>query len=336
MRALTPGSWWLGSCVVALFASSAARSAHAVIVAADSFSVGAAPEIGEYGIGKLVKQNPVCRPGWSGTHDWRGSSAQFRAVANSLVKPVIPYARGGKVQYLQTKEPAFRYVSRKLDAVPSSKVYYASLLLNPGGDQGQRTANDAHALVGFAAEIDQERFDDARALRGALVGFRWQPETGLTDLVLRCSSKNGKVEDTVLLPRVSNQTYVVVLKVAVNADPPQNDFISYWVNSADLTDEAAATATAGAKKVLAVDCVDGPADLERFVAVTNNWSRSFYFDEVRLGTTLGDVVRDDRQALLPALAALSLIGLGLGAGWWLLRVVSRRRGAAAGNAHELS
>jgi len=336
VRALTPGSWWLGSCVVALFASSAARSAHAVIVAADSFSVGAAPEIGEYGIGKLVKQNPVCRPGWSGTHDWRGSSAQFRAVANSLVKPVIPYARGGKVQYLQTKEPAFRYVSRKLDAVPSSKVYYASLLLNPGGDQGQRTANDAHALVGFAAEIDQERFDGARALRGALVGFRWQPETGLTDLVLRCSSKNGKVEDTVLLPRVSNQTYVVVLKVAVNADPPQNDFISYWVNSADLTDEAAATATAGAKKVLAVDCVDGPADLERFVAVTNNWSRSFYFDEVRLGTTLGDVVRDDRQALLPALAALSLIGLGLGAGWWLLRVVSRRRGAAAGNAHELS
>ena len=98
--------------------------------------------------------------------------------------------------------------------------------------------------MGCAAEIDQERFDGARELRGALVGFRSQPETGLTDLVLRCSSKNGKVEDTVLLPRVSNQTYVVVLKVAVNADAPKNDFISYWVNPADLTDEAAATATA--------------------------------------------------------------------------------------------
>jgi hypothetical protein len=129
---------------------------------------------------------------------------------------------------------------------------------------------------------------------------------------------------------------VVVLKVAVNADAPKNDFISYWVNPADLTDEAAATATSAAKKVLAVDCVDGPADLERFVAVTNNWSRSFYFDEVRLGTTLGDIVRDDRQALLPALAALSLIGLGLGAGWWLLRAVHRRRGAVAGTAREIS
>jgi hypothetical protein len=328
-----PGSWWLRTCAVAVVAGSAA-TAHAVIVAADSFAVGTTPEIGEYGVGKLLEQNPACRPGWSGKHDWRGSSAQFRAVANSLVKPVIPYARGGKVQYLQTKEPAFRYVSRKLDAVPSSKTYYASFLLNPGGDQEQHTANDAHALVGFAAEIDQERFDGARALRGALVGFRWQPETGLTDLVLRCSSKNGKVEDTVLLPRVSNQTYVVVLKV--NADAPKNDFISYWVNPADLTDETAATATSAAKKVLAVDCVDGPADLGRFVAVTNNWSRSFYFDEVRLGTTLADVVRDDRQALLPALAALSLIGLGLGMGWWLLRAVRRRRGAPAGNAHELS
>ena len=237
-----PGSWWLRTCAVAVVAGSAA-TAHAVIVAADSFAVGTTPEIGEYGVGKLLEQNPACRPGWSGKHDWRGSSAQFRAVANSLVKPVIPYARGGKVQYLQTKEPAFRYVSRKLDAVPSSKTYYASFLLNPGGDQEQHTANDAHALVGFAAEIDQERFDGARALRGALVGFRWQPETGLTDLVLRCSSKNGKVEDTVLLPRVSNQTYVVVLKVAVNADAPKNDFISYWVNPADLTDETAATAT---------------------------------------------------------------------------------------------
>ena len=107
MRASTRGSSCLSMCFVALVVSCAARSARAVIVAADSFSVGSTPEIGEYGLGKLLEQNPACRPGWSGKHDWRGSSAQFRAVANSLVKPVIPYARGGKVQYLQTKEPAF-------------------------------------------------------------------------------------------------------------------------------------------------------------------------------------------------------------------------------------
>lgn len=295
------------------------QPAQADILATDSFSLGTAPEIGEYSTGKLLGQNAACVPGWSGKHEWRGSSVQFRAVDKGFVRAVIPYARGGKVQYLQTKDPGFRHVSRRLDVVPPSESYFISCLLNPGGGQVQKSAGNAHALVGFAPDIDKERFEGLTRTRGILIGFCWQPTTGSTDLVVRCSTTRGTTQDFVLLQNVTAQTYLVVVKMLLNSDADGTDLISCWVNPTSLTDEDSASATSMADKVISVNCAESPADLNKFVALTNDWSGTFYFDEVRLCTRIEDISSDDRRALLPALAALSLIGLTVGGGYLLMR-----------------
>ncbi len=271
-------------------------AARGETLAADSYLVGEAPVLGEYSLGSLVKQGPRINPGWRKAKPWWGNSTMFRIANDTLSRPCVNYAVGGKGQYIPAGEQLelVRYVSRPLDELPFSSTYYLSLILNPGGDVATPVSKSGHALAGFIqkAEIPSEA-SEIPSLEGILVGVRLDHTSGKKEIVLFTRGSGGKPMSKVLLPDFQTVTVLVILKIEANAISNTKERITYWIDPADISSEQRAQESSYESGQVLADCVDGETPFDHMVVLTHHWPRTFYWDEVRLATSYNDLVTSD-------------------------------------------
>lgn len=274
-----------------------AISADAQLIAADSFD-GA-----NYSPSGLNSQNPNISPGWTSGNAWASGSANLQGDATSLQNPATTYddASDGKGQFVGVGSgfPAFRRAFHALDSYTPADTYFMSFFVDPGGSFTQAGSRE-HALVGFTNFFIEDAFENFSADRafGIQVGFRGEdagaaPDT--VDLIVRARDVGSNdLIDTVLVADAGNEpsgeTYHVLLKLDINVDGGTADDITYWVNPANIADEASASGSSLATGSFQSDSMDQNDRIDRLNVLTNNWTnRGFFWDETRLGYDFSSV-----------------------------------------------
>lgn len=294
---------------------------RADLIAADSYLIGTDPSAGEYSTGGLNGQDPAVTPGWtgSGSAPWSVGSANLQADTLTLSNGAISYPTGGKGKYVASSFDFYRAGHHKLDTYTPADTYFMSFLVNPGGaflSSGSRE----HAVVGFSNFFSEAAFENTSAdnVFGLFAGFHGEDAGAAqdqVDLILRARDGAGNLADTVLLSDAQDTTYHVIYKLEVNK-AGSTDVVTYWVNPSDLTSEAQATATALSSGVVNTTAMDTNSRIDRAFVVSNNWARSFFWDETRLGMSLADVTG------IPEPSSIVLFGIGVLLVGWRARKVA--------------
>ncbi|MCA9252105.1 MAG: PEP-CTERM sorting domain-containing protein [Phycisphaerales bacterium] len=278
-----------------------AGAAHATLIAADSY-LDSGP--GSYTAGGLNGQNPSISPGWTAGNAWSVGSANLQADSGTLTNGALDHPTGGKGKYIASSVDFYRAGHHKIDSYTPSDTYYMSFLVNPGGSF-LSTGSREHAVVGFsnffAGKNEFENTGAASEVYGLFTGFT-EGAPGEADLIMRARNGAGDLEDTLLVSSVDNRTMHVMFRLDVNVGGGSVDEVTYWINPSDISSEAQATATAEATGMVNTFAMDQNNRIDRAYALTNDWARTFFWDETRLGTTFGDVV--------PEPATLGFIALG--------------------------
>jgi len=278
-----------------------ATSASAQLIAADSY------DIPPYADAALSGSNsPAVSPGFT-SNNWSVGSANLQADLNTLTNSATSYddASTGKGQYIASTFDFFRRGFRTIDGYAASNTYYMSFFVNPGGAfvSGSRE----HAVVGFSNFFGQAEFENQAGsanVFGLFAGFRGEDAGAApdeVDLILRARGASGDLEDTVLLSDAQATTYHVMYRVDVNASG-STDNVTYWVNPSDLSSEGAATSSAVATGTVPTFSMNTNSDIIQKHVLTNQWARSFFWDETRFGYDFASVA-------IPSPGAAALLGL---------------------------
>lgn len=310
MNAYQRLSTWVlvGACCAYL--ATAPSSVWADLIAADSYLIGADSSAGEYAAGGLNIQDPTVVPGWtqSGSAAWSVGSANLQADTVTLTNSAISYPTGGKGKYVASSFDFYRAGHHRLDTYTPVDTYFMSFLVNPGGSFLSSGSRE-HAVVGFTNFFSEGAFENTSAdnVFGLFAGFHGEDAGAAqdqVDLILRARDGAGNLADTVLLADAQDTTYHVIYKLEVNK-VGGTDVVTYWVNPSDLTSEAQATATSLSTGVVNTFAMDANNRIDRTFVVSNNWARSFFWDETRLGMSLADVTG------IPEPSSIVLLGLGV-------------------------
>ena len=196
-------------------------------------------------------------------------------------------------------------------------TYWFSILREPGRDCPGRRGRTATSWPASATSCRRSLGRDRRGTRvpGALLRLRprhGDPATGTGDLVIRYRNGTGyTTADAILVDRRRRRTRPRSTRSSRELDvnvSGATDDLTYWVNPTDFSSQAALDASASVTNVSGgrptspsrprTESPDRlrPADLRR--RRTGPGRRNF--DEVRLGTTLADVVPSSRVPELPS------------------------------------
>ena len=258
----------------------------------------------------LNGQNPAASAtsfGWDGA--WSVGSANLQSDAGSLNNAATAYddLTTGKGRYLASGFTAFRRGNRNIASYTASDTYYMSMFVNGGGSFN--SDDRGYAVAGFTNFMTEGAFENTSADNGfgLFAGFRGEDagaDADQADLILRARGASGDLEDTVLLSNVDSNTYHVLYKLEVNVGGGSADQVTYWGNPSDLTDEASMSATAAATGSVSTFSMDTNSRIDRFTVISNEWNRSFFWDETRFGYDLDCVTGS------PTPAAAGLLGRG--------------------------
>jgi hypothetical protein len=292
----------------------AASLAQAAVIAADSYPIGANPAAGEYVINTSLGNAPaglvttgfVTGPysGGSGTSNFITTDT---GLANSVAQAT---AATGKVNWISAPIDAnVRSRARNLtQPVASSDTYWISHLVNRG-DIPQAGGN-GFVLTGFGNATVPAAGATSGTLAGLFVGFAQDGVAGnFGNLVIRhrAAASNTSADIKVLDGATTNTfgtTYHVVMKLDVNVGGGSGDQLTWWLNPADGSSEAALNATSAATGTAASFALAVPGDFVRLNYTAFQWNGSAFFDEPRLASSLAGL------ALVPEPASLSLLALG--------------------------
>jgi hypothetical protein len=319
----------LFSAVLASVALLGAGSAHAELIAADSFLSGDDPSAGEYrdtGSEQFVgaadgTQSPDVF-GFTGAWSGSGSTvAQWTAEAGGIGSD-LDYEAGGRARF-DGVDNLQRRVQRSLDTYTPADTYYMSFISTAALGE---TDGDGFVGLGFTDNVTDSQMElgGPDGMRGLLYGYKANPD-GTTDLVIRHRDRLSDgtsfgAADTVIATDVEpagseNSVDYVIIKVEFDAalfNPDGNDVVTVYLNPTDISSEAAALASSSTTTFNTFSLAAND-DLTQLTMTGIDYSRPASFDEPRLGTEFADVV--------PEPGSMALLGLGG------LLLASRRRGA---------
>ncbi len=284
-----------------------ASTTHATLIAADSY-VNGGPS--DYTVGGLNGQNPSITPGWTEGNAWSVGSANLQADNITLTNGALTHPTGGKGKYIASSFDFFRAGHHKIDAYTPVNTYYMSFLVNPGSSflgSGSRE----HSVVGFTNFWGgKNEFENAPAaaseVYGLFTGFT-EGAAGEADLIMRARNGAGDLEDTLLVSSVDNRTMHVMFRLDVNVGGGSVDEVTYWVNPTDISSEAQASATSEATGLVNTFAMDTNSRIDRKWVVVNDYARTFFWDETRLGTTFGAVAPEPTTLGLLAIGGLAVL-----------------------------
>ncbi len=265
-----------------------ATSTEGAILAKDSYIVGP----GDYAAGTTLSgQSSASATGFTGV--WQNGSANLQAEAGGILDGdvnLIPPSNGqGRFLPVADMFPSFRtnnYGLAPIGSVPPNNTFYTSHLVNAGTSGG---LTDQFAFVGFGSSVSSTAFaGTAGNLLGAFTGFVIRAN-GTVDLVVRSrtSTTTPFTSDAILASNVAGTTFNVVM--ALEYDNP-GDTVRYWLNPTDFSNgEAGLTASTTVNGSIAGFQLSGLSDMNRFSVSTTFTSRSFFWDESILATTVADL-----------------------------------------------
>ena len=340
--------------IAAVAASLLASSAHATLIAADSYRIGADNAAGQYPAGSSLSAANTTRvnTGFANGRYANGTGTSNFVVSSTSATPASPIATaGGRVFFtgLSATDTSVNRTNSRLLATASNFAagtsYFTSQILTRGANAAAAPSAGAFVGLGFGNSVTPTpgisfSGTTAASLSGAFLGFAGTgAATDFGSLVIRArtaSTPTGQNVDTVIIDGATtsteNQTYFIVTKVASGINGGI-DGLSYWVNPTDLSSEGQMTATAAYTNANAPLNFFGPqgtgGDVDRLTfadtvntpfgtAATGVFRGTALFDEPRLGTTLADVT----PAPVPEPTTLVAVA---GAGLTLLRRRRRRR-----------
>lgn len=297
---IAAGLWLLGA-----FAVSAS------VIAYDSFTTAGSADtnngiyqasLGIYSVpNKYVKGGSIVG---FGTSDWTGSSGIIKANSTGLTSAGADYASGGSIRYDGKNDTTLRAVRRSLNTYTGSSTYYVSMLLS---SEILETTGSAYA--GFNSGTDAYS-DVSGAGYGIFFGFAGNG-TGM-DLVVRQRTDFGEnvfgLTNTVLASASAGITYQVVAKIDVNANGSE-EAVTIWLNPTDISDTPTAIFSTGD----GVYSMPNETSISVMSVSALQFAGGVSFDEMRMGTTWGDVA-------IPEPATIGLFGAGT-----LLVLLFRRR-----------
>jgi hypothetical protein len=293
-----------------------AAQAHAVLIVNEQFLTGSNPAAGEYNTTlRLNNQSPVPTVQGLAASGWvsGAGTGQTHVVEGTLNVGGVGYEAGGKVQFDgSTVDALYRSNARAITtpyatASANGPVFVSGLVATDAfPDTPANVGQRGYALMGLTNA--QAANATTNALLGYYFGFRANANDSL-DLILR--HRNGTnttvnpFEDVVLVPGASAGTaYHVLIRADVNTVGGNQEPVRWWVNPADVTDEATATASALATGTFTDFSIGNPAsDISRLTVATFRWDANSYYDEFRLGTTFADVA----GPFVPEPASLGLL-----------------------------
>ncbi len=299
-------------------------SAQAVVIAADAFLFGdpANPAAGEYtatplGDGRLHPPGglPAQNPSIPGFNDeWTGiGTSLWQAVTDGLDHPSIGGEAGGAARFTFDSEVGRRDINRPLTSPPIVDPDPGATVFLSGLVQVDEIDPNGLAWAGFSADNGDD--GGTQGIRFGVVG---NGSTSTMDLVLR-HRVDTDMSPGAQLPSISlvNETVgtteagvanLFVVKVEANVVNPVltgNDRVSVWVNPTDVSSETAlGTPTAMFEDFSWFNSEAFQLMVLEGADVTGAGIR---FDELNLGTTLGDVVQPAR--VIPEPASLAILGL---------------------------
>ena len=303
-------------------AISAASGAGAAVVASDSYLIGANPPAGEYVSGTALRNQPanLVNQGFvNGPYASGSGTSNFTATSGGLNSSVLnaSNATSGKVNWIGAPIDAIvRSVARNLTTpVPASGTYWISHVANRGGITAIDPAG--WVLTGFGNTVVPAKGVTGNTLTGLFAGFA--PNTSdpaLADLVIRyrdtaATNPNATANDVVLLngaaQDISNVSHTVIMKVDLNVAGGQ-DAVTWFLNPADGTSEAALASSAAATGNFSGFPLQTGADFVRLNYTASKWQGTAFFDEARLSTDLAGL------SLVPEPAGLAMAAFWAGLG----------------------
>lgn len=312
-------------------------SASADYIAGDSYTIGSNPAAGQYQAGVALKSQPanLTTPGFAtGPYNQGSQTSNFTATAGGLAAGLYtsPPANDGKATWLGAPaDGATRSVGRAFSPTPvaTSGTYWFNILVSQDGTTSPST--NGYVLGGFGNTVPPVLGTTAGNNQGLFFGFAQHGTAGdFGDLVIRYRSGGAATpnmtSDAILLSGATMNTagvFDIVARLDVNVRPDGTDNLTYWVNPTDGRSQAALDATAlvtndNTTGPLATFALQNSSDFVRLTYSATNWTGRANFDEVRLGTTLADVV----PSTVPEPGSIMLVGIGLIAG---LGAFARRR-----------
>jgi hypothetical protein len=300
-------------------------TASAGLIAADSYTIGSSPTSGQYQAGSVLMTQPsnLTTFGFAnGGYTGGTGTSQFGITSGGLSYPPIgpPPANDGKVTVTGSAiGSGYKSVARNLSPTPvaTSPSYFFSLLIRSDGIAS--VAGAGYVLAGFGNNVQPVPGPTNGFLEGLYFGLAQDTghanDTG--DLIIRYRTPNLSTpppmlsSDAILIDgsqtNTVGQTYLVVGELDVNSNGPI-DRVSYWVNPTQFDSVAALTATSITSGSFDSLSIQLPSDFTRLTFAENNWNVGADFDEVKMGTTLGDVVP---AVSVPEPGSLFLVGLGV-------------------------
>lgn len=281
--------------------------AQGALLVADSYRIGTDPTAGEYIAGNVAAQPAnLTNLGFAnGGYTGGTTTSNFAIVAGGLDATGVGYEAGDKLRYVGTgRDGISRRRARSTPGIASSPTYYLSHHVSR---DSVATEGAGYALTGFGNAISPD-LTSTGSLAGVFVGFAGSATPGnFGNLVLRSRNTVSTTSnaDTILVEgSTPNTTYHVVIRLDVNVAGGQ-DQVTYWVNPADVTNEAAMTVSSTTTGTYSSFALQGATDFVRLNGAATNWDANVHFDEPRLGTDLASVVGPP----VPEPAGLSCLAL---------------------------
>lgn len=295
--------------------------ARAVLVAGDSYVIGANGAAGEYDAASLnnsTAHSDLVTPGFVNGHYGSGSgTANFTATASGLQNATVgaTSAGSGKVNWIGAgADNVNRSVARNLSpAAPASGSYYVSHLVN----RGNVNTLDPEAFVGTGfGNAVFPNLTTTSELAGLFVGFAQDGvANNFGNLVIRSrnTTSTTAANDTVLVNGATTSTlgitYLVVMKINVNVSGGQ-DQVTWWLDPTNASSDATLSATATSTGTFSSFALQGSTDWLRLNYAARDWNGTAFFDEPRLSTDLaglGLAVPEPASAGVIVASGLSLL-----------------------------
>jgi hypothetical protein len=300
-------------------------TASANLIASDSYSIGTSPSSGQYQAGSVLMTQPpnLTTLGFAnGGYGGGTGTSQFGVTSGGLSYPPIgpPPANDGKVTVTGTAlGMGYKSVARSLSPipVPTSPSYFFSMLIRSDGVAS--VAGGGYVLAGFGNLVQPVPGPTNGFLAGLYLGFAQDTghsnDTG--DLIIRYRTPDLSTpppmlsSDAILVDgsktNTVGQTYMVVAELDPNSSEAI-DKVSYWVNPTKFDSVDSLTSSSLAAGSFNSLSFQVPGDFARLTFAENNWNVGADFDEVKMGTTLADVVP---AAAVPEPGSLILVGIGI-------------------------
>ena len=295
-----------------------AKTALAVTIASDSFTVGAG-----YTAGLLTPQSGS-PSAVNFTGNWGGSQTGYYQVVSSSLS-LSGYAGTGGSLLVQTRDDGTfsRNSSHTFtaDTTSSSTLWFSSLYQPSTG----AFENNNEAMMGFTSGSPPLTADGTTlgaswtSSNGAgLAGFAWGINTGTNNsntLKIKYQSDFGGSAGVVLadtgVALTIGTTYFLIGKIALNAAGNQ-DTLNVWIRTSLPTNETSLGAANWS--ISTANLLNSSSNLNTLLlfggagtqeGATVDW-RSTYYDSVRIGTTFADIVPEPSRFLLLGFAFLGL------------------------------